>query len=141
MGDSLCLPLLCAFSLTMHCSDFLAPLPSLCLNHPPSHRSLNKMHEHTPTLDSPEKKKKSSRGFSFTPKPVLSLHLFLCHLSVLIHPPPPPPSHLCAYILLSVHARSRSLFLCLLLFLHFILSFLETKERGMNLSSTFLSPM
>lgn len=35
MGDSLCLPLLCAFSLTMHCSDFLAPLPSLRLNHPP----------------------------------------------------------------------------------------------------------
>lgn len=92
MGDSLCLPLLCAFSLTMHCSDFLAlHAPRLSpprLNHPPSHRSLNKMHEHTPMLDNPGKKK-TVEGFPS----VLSLHLFLCHLSVLILPP-----SLCLYL-------------------------------------------
>lgn len=47
------------------------------------------MHAHTPILNNPERKKKKKKnrsGFSFTLKPVLSLHLFLCRLSVLIRP-------------------------------------------------------
>lgn len=52
MGDSLCLPLLRALNLTMHCSGFL----------PPSHWSLKEMHAQTPILNNPEiLKKKGER--------------------------------------------------------------------------------
>lgn len=122
MGDSLCLPLLCAFSLTMRCSDFLAlhapRLSPPCLNHLPSHQSLNKMHEHTPMLDNPGRKKQwrvflqceVSTSFSvitlyWSSPPSLCLYLVSC--SLWITSPQPP----------------------LLLFYHFILSYQRIKTE------------
>lgn len=93
--------------------------------------------------DSPGEKKWG--GISCTPKPKLSLHLFLCHLPVLIH----PSSHLWASILLSVHSDLHHHIFPLFssyspleyIFLQFIISSLETKAEGVALLSTFHLPL
>lgn len=114
MGDSLCLPLLCAFSLTMRCSDFLAPLPSPSQS--PSLTLIAQQHARTYTnarQSWKKKKKKLLRVFLHTEAGAESPPLSLSSLRI-----DPPPSHLCAYILLFVHSefhshiRLCSIFLC-----------------------------
>lgn len=94
---SLCLPLPCALSLTMHCSGFLAPLhhsppsasPSSSSSHPRSDRSetCTRIRQHQTILKKKEKKYSSSRGLSFSVRLLLlNLHLSMCHLSESTHP-------------------------------------------------------
>lgn len=110
MGDSLCLPLLCAFSLTMRCSDFLAPLPSPSQS--PSLTPIAQQNARTYT-NARHEKKKLLRVFLHTEAGAESPPLSLSSLCI-----DPPPSHLCAYILLFVHSefhshiRLCSIFLC-----------------------------
>lgn len=101
----------------MHCSGFLAPL-HLPLNHtsppslsPPSlphTETSEKARTYTNALQSWKKK----RGFSFTVKPLLSLHLSRCRLTILIQ-----PSLISALFFLNYIPRYCSIpsFLCLLL--------------------------